>query len=811
MATLFGFFGRKDPIESATRSVVERLEQRQLLSASLDDGLLTITGTDGNDRVSIMKGAKGNLLQVTLNGQKSTFKKFDVKRVLIDGMDGNDSLQVWEAGMSFNVPVTIRGGDGNDTLSGASGKDVLEGGAGDDLLSGGKDNDRLDGGAGNDRLLGGKGRDTVFGGVGDDTIITGGDNHDVNDGGLGDDKIEAGAHHNFPTFTYTGQPVGYTPAQHRNAYGLGDLGDKNYKNRGKGQAIAIVVAHHSPFALADLNAFSREFGLPRMRSPHFKQVYASGRQPTFDEGWNGEAMLDTQWAHAIAPAADIILVEADSPGGSDIEAAIDKAIDILNKKYGGGVLSLSLGFPTESPEQAALAQVFASKRAQNVSVIVSTGDFGGVVPGAPNHGPHVTNVSGTKLYLDDYGNRVPGNNVVAIDPATLVTEYSGDSGAHELSGCTDLPLVPGGERTWWNASAGASTVFNAPFYQQNRGITGGRGIPDVAFNGDPATGVTVFNSAGSGGGAGWAQVGGTSAGAPQFAAMIALANELRRAPKGKKKLPFIGSTLQERIYRLGDRGPDAYFNDITIHGSVPDAVAAVTTQCPDGDAPPIIFTWYATPGWDLATGFGSPNAQSLVPALAEIRPRLTARRLRVSGQAVIDLNLIDNTGGGNGGPVISVPNLFRVGFQGFSRVAGLNTLTMNAISEEFVFTQNATDIVTVDIFGISSQNGQAVPNARNAVTQESLGGGTPIRIIRNGNTLTGTAFVVIEATIADPNGGTGQTQVLVSGAIRFRGSVGKNGSVTGKWFTIDSTFAGEQQTPFDEEFSMNFTATVKSF
>src|SRR5688500_2443710 len=98
MATLFGFFGRKERLESATHSVVERLEQRQLLSASLDDGLLTITGTNGNDRVSIAKGTRGNQLQVTVNGQKSTFKKFDVKRVLIDGKDGDDSLQVWEAG-----------------------------------------------------------------------------------------------------------------------------------------------------------------------------------------------------------------------------------------------------------------------------------------------------------------------------------------------------------------------------------------------------------------------------------------------------------------------------------------------------------------------------------------------------------------------------------------------------------------------------------------------------------------------------------------------------------------------------------------
>lgn len=815
MATWFSFLGRRDPLESATRSVVERLEQRQMLSASLDDGLLTITGTNGDDTVAIMKGSKGNLVRVTVNGKHFTFKKFDVKRVHIDGKDGDDSLNVWEAGMTFNVPVTMQGGDGNDTLGGGSGKDRLEGGSGDDLLSGGKDNDLLDGSVGNDRLLGGKGRDTVYGGLGDDVIITGGDNHDVNDGGLGDNTIEAGAHTNFPTFTYTGEPTGYTPVQHRTAYGLGDLTDKNYKNRGKGQAIAIVVAHHSPFALQDLNFFSREFGLPRMRSPHFKQVFASDRRPTFDEGWNGEAMLDIQWAHAIAPAADIILVEADSPGGADIQLGIERAMDVLNKKYGGGVISLSLGFPSEAREQIALDQLLASRKARNISVIVASGDTG-AVPWYPGTSPHITSVGGTKLYLDQYGNRVPGNNVITLDPATLVLEYSGDSGIHEITGCTDLALVPGGERPWWNASGGPSINFQTPFYQRNRGIPHdpddtfpfepGRGTPDLAFNGDPESGVTIYNSAGSSGGSGWATVGGTSAGTPQVAAIVALANELRRAGKGKKKLPFLGNTLQERIYRLGLRGPDAYFNDITQHGIVFNPFPP-SIQCPD--SPPGFFDFVADPGWDYASGFGSPNAQSLIPALAEIKPRLTAKRLRVNGQAVIDLNLLDNIGDVNDGPIISVPNLLRVGFQGFSRISGLNTLTMNAVSEEFIFTPNATDIATIDIFGISSQTGQAVPNARNPITQNSQGGGTPIRIIRNGNTLSGTAFVVIEATVTNPGGGT--TAVFVRGTLRFRGTVAKNGRVTGKWFQIDTTLSGEQTTPFDEENPMKFTGTVKSF
>src|SRR6266850_2186507 len=641
-------------IDEALRPVLEPLESRTLLSVSLDNGTLSIVGTNAADQILVRPSKSLDMLKVGFNGQFSFFKLADVTAINIDAGGGNDSVMIPEIGAPIEVPATILGGAGNDSIQGGGGNDLLVGGDGDDSILGGRGDDNLQGGAGSDTLLANGGKDSLDGGDGHDRIVhIGSDDSIISSSG--DDDIAEGVHPLFPIQTFTDVPGGYSVRQMRNAYGFGDLDDPTYKNRGKGQTLVIVIPYHSPRARKDLISFAREENtvpgvknLNKYFSTHFHQVWMGENnfKPADDQA-TGEAMLDIEWAHAIAPEAKIILVEAQSFFAADVEAAISRGIDILNKtKNHGGALSMSFGFPVTAPEQVAYETLFTSDRAKNISFIAASGDTGGVTSGTPVGPPTVTIVGGTKLYLDPFGNRVTGYiNEAPIDTVNggltpvppLIDNWNHDINCfppmdiNDDSGVQQQTGISGGEGAWWDGSGGPSDIFDAPLWQQNRlggilrdtdnnGIPN-RGTPDVAWNADPATGVPVFNSMGVGGQSGWATVGGTSAGAPQFAGLITLANQLRAI--GHK--PVLGASLNERIYRLGGTGPDKYFNDIDVHGSgLIDASLACNS--PGTGRNPNAFVFPATPGWDYATGWGSPNARTLLPALAEQKLKFTSRR-----------------------------------------------------------------------------------------------------------------------------------------------------------------------------------------
>ena len=115
---------------------------------------------------------------------------------------------------------------------------------------------------------------------------------------------------------------------------------------GGSSVIAIVDAYDYPTAATDLAAFSTKFGLPPAT---FQVVYANGQKPSGNCGWNQEAALDIEWAHAMAPSASIVLVEAASNSLSDLLAAVDKATSLV-QQGGGGQVSMSWGsgeFPSE--------------------------------------------------------------------------------------------------------------------------------------------------------------------------------------------------------------------------------------------------------------------------------------------------------------------------------------------------------------------------------------------------------------------------------------------------------------------------------
>ena len=185
-----------------THFEMNALESRLLLSATLVKGTLTVTGTDANDSITVMRAApKSKFLAVNINGQVSTFKASSVKHLVMIGGAGDDQLTITDTNGSVGGTHLENGGDGNDTLTGdaandtlvgMAGDDSLDGGAGNDSLNGGDDNDTLTGGSGNDHLDGMAGDDSLDGGAGNDSLA-GGDGNDTLTGDAGNDHLDGQA------------------------------------------------------------------------------------------------------------------------------------------------------------------------------------------------------------------------------------------------------------------------------------------------------------------------------------------------------------------------------------------------------------------------------------------------------------------------------------------------------------------------------------------------------------------------------------------------------------------------------------------
>src|SRR5262249_10294274 len=148
----------------------------------------TITGTNGNDSISVILDATGTNVQVTFNGAATLYPLTSVKSISIDGGSGNDSIALIKSNGTRIMPVasTINGGAGHDIITGGSRVDVIKGGDGDDLIHGGDGNDSLVGGLGNDTIFGDAGNDLVNGGV--ETVGTNSDGADYLFGGAGNDS-----------------------------------------------------------------------------------------------------------------------------------------------------------------------------------------------------------------------------------------------------------------------------------------------------------------------------------------------------------------------------------------------------------------------------------------------------------------------------------------------------------------------------------------------------------------------------------------------------------------------------------------------
>ena len=338
-----------------------------------------------------------------------------------------------------------------------------------------------------------------------------------------------------------------TPSQVQAAYGINKIAFSGgtIAGTGAGQTIAIVDFGGDSTIAADLAAFDKQFGLAPASLSVVNQAGGS-TLPANDPTAAVETSLDVEWAHAVAPGAKILLVEANSGSYSDLVSAIGYAGSHAN------VVSMSFGGSEFSGESALDSTLFNKA---GVTFVAASGDEGGLA-GAdwPASSPNVVAVGGTTL-------RINGTT-----GAVTETAWSGSTGG--VSQYEPLPSYQSG--TFGNYATGRTT-------------------PDVSYNANPNTGVAVYA------GGTWYQVGGTSAGSPQWAALIAIADQGRQAV-GEADLNS-QATLSTLLYgnaaSLYQATPSTDFRDITRGSS---------------------YVARATQGYDLVTGLGSPIANVLIPS-----------------------------------------------------------------------------------------------------------------------------------------------------------------------------------------------------
>ena len=382
------------------------------------------------------------------------------------------------------------------------------------------------------------------------------------------------------TTTITGAV--YTPAQIRAAYGLSalpaagaSLTTAQAAALGAGQTIYLIDAYHDATALSDLNAFSTKFGLPtcsnvtitsnaKMATPpaacQFVQVYSSTRGtttttvPAYNATWAPESKLDVQWAHAIAPLARIVLIEMPSAMSNAILDA-----NTLAKNLGPGVVSMSFG----SAEAGWASTTDSYFVGTGMTFVAAAGDSGAQVLW-PAVSPNVLAVGGTSTNVSSSGTRV--------------------------------------EVAWTGSGGGMSAYEALPAWQSGVTPAGGsalvrRAVPDVAFNASPMTGEYVAVTL-PGKTTVWSAYGGTSIAAPQWAALVAVANGIRAA-NAKAALGDVHALIYKSIAAV----PGTYAS--AMH----DVIEGGNGTC---------ATCRAGTGFDQSTGWGSPNASQLFQVLTGV-------------------------------------------------------------------------------------------------------------------------------------------------------------------------------------------------
>ena len=310
-------------------------------------------------------------------------------------------------------------------------------------------------------------------------------------------------------------PSGLTPDQIKKIYKLPASG-------GKG-TIAIVDAYNDATIENDLGVFSKQYNLPACTTKNgCFEKHNMASSTAANSGWALEESLDVEWAHAIAPNAKILLDEAKTPSGSNLLGAVDYAA----KRKDVTAVSMSWG-GAEFSDEATLDSHFAGV-SSGTSFFASSGDDGA---GAswPAASPYVIGVGGTTLEVASSGAFIS-------------------------------------ESAWSGSGGGVSAYEPEPGYQKTYKISKAnnmRAIPDLAYDADPASGFPVYKTTGVSKN-GWYTVGGTSAGAPQWAAIHALGGSALLGAMYADK----ASTGTLRFFRditSGSNGTCKYYCDARSH------------------------------------------------------------------------------------------------------------------------------------------------------------------------------------------------------------------------------------------------------
>ena len=432
----------------------------------------------------------------------------------------------------------------------------------------------------------------------------------------------------------------FTPQAIRAAYNVGPLYAQGVN--GKGVTIAIVDSFGSDTITHDLHVFDTAFGLPRMCGeegvsctagmPTFSRLAVQGAPATRAQPGNGthledrsawalEVSLDVEMAHAMAPGANILLVTTPTAETLGVQGFPDmmNAEQFVIDHHLATVISQSFASAEEafnSPQSLLnLRFAFVDAAASGVTVLGSSGDTGTanatkqslVGPGGSGAGPNqlipfpsvqwpasdplVTGVGGTYLCTD------------TSNTSTRMVDSSSPPGA-----CRSHPGAA--EVGWIGSGGGFSHVFSKPSFQSSlpagsTAIGAMRGVPDIALQASSRTGALIYLTlppAGLSGlicgavpcSTGWYDIGGTSLSCPQWAAFVALANQIKGHGLG---------SINPALYALASN-PTTYANDFFD----------VTTGKNQTD--PTIAGYPATTGWDPITGLGTPNVANLIPDLA---------------------------------------------------------------------------------------------------------------------------------------------------------------------------------------------------
>lgn len=327
----------------------------------------------------------------------------------------------------------------------------------------------------------------------------------------------------FSSLTSAAVPEGLNPSDLQAAYNLPSA------TTGKGQTIAIIDAYDDPNAEDDLGAFRAQFSLPSCTTANgcFRKVDQNGgtSYPDADPNWSAEISLDLDMVSAVCPNCHILLVEASGNNYDQLGSAVNTAVrlraNVVSNSYGG----------TEPQAASSFEKSYYDH--PGVAITVSSGDSG-------------------------YGADFPASSqyVTAVGGTTLTR----DNSARGWS-----------ETAWSNGGSGCSAFISKPSWQTDSGCSK-RTVVDVAAVGDPATGVSVYDSYQR---TGWLTMGGTSVAAPIIASIYALA---------------------------GNEGSITYGSYLYSHASnLFDITSGSNGSC----TPPYLCN--AGPGYDGPTGMGTPN------------------------------------------------------------------------------------------------------------------------------------------------------------------------------------------------------------